>query len=344
MNAKKSKNILHVCFAGTAVMLFIILILCIQGCATDKETGNDGQRVTCRLKWLLNVSVAGEIWARQSGIFKKNGLDVELKEGGLEHDAIKDLELGRADFGVASADQILRACEKGAHVVVLAQIFQENPLEWIYDSSKICIKTPIDLKGRKIGITYGGNDEAIFKALMSRSGINKVELTIYAVHQDYNPFWKGEADLWPVYSNVEGIILAEKMVRNGAAPMFFDPGAFGVRFVANSIITSEKLYKEQPELVKKFTGAVISGWEGALKKENEAAVTAAIHKVDMETPVDIIRKQLAATRTLVLPQNSNERIGQIDKAAWQETEDIMLAQGLIEHKVKLNGLLAGPPP
>lgn len=341
----KTEHIRRIGLTEIALIFSLMLTLGLQGCSTNRETDKGKvQHVICRLKWLLNVSVAGEIWARHSGIFKQNGLEVELKEGGLERDAIKDLELGRADFGIASADQILRAREKGAHIVVLAQIFQKNPLKWIYDSSRIHIETPAQLKGIKVGITYGGNDEAIFKALITQYGISKDDVQIYAVHQDYGPFWRGEADLWPVYSNVEGIILAEKMVKNGARPMFFDPAAFGVRFVANSLITSEKLYRERPGLVKKFTVAVISGWQGALEKGKESDVARAIHNVDKDTPMETIKSQLAATRDLVLPQNDKGRIGEIDKAAWQETEDIMLAQGLIQRPVNLNNLLAGPPP
>lgn len=337
----KIKNIQYAGLTKIAVIFFLALAIGLQGCSTNKEADNKEQHITCRLKWLLNVSVAGEIWAKQSGIFKKNGLDVELKEGGLEHNAIKDIELGRADFGVASADQVLRACEKGAQIVVLAQIFQKNPLKWIYDSSRVRVDTPNDLKGLKIGITYGGNDEAIFKALIARSGINKKEISIYAVHQDYSPFWTGEVDLWPVYSNVEGIIISEKMNKNGAKPMFFDPAAFGVRFVANSLITSEKLYRARPELVKTFTKAVIDGWKEALSKRYEKEVIIAIHNVDSDTPIETIKKQLAATRELVLPTDKD--IGWIDSAAWHETEDIMLAQGLIQHPIDLKSLLVGPP-
>ncbi|MGC9022843.1 MAG: ABC transporter substrate-binding protein, partial [Dissulfurimicrobium sp.] len=172
-------------FAGI-VIASIILVLGLSGCSSEnggrrQKTGNRAvEQIVCRLKWLPNVSAAGEIWAKQSGIFKKEGMNVELKEGGLEHDAIRDLELGRADFGVASADQVLRASEKGAHIVVIAQIFQKNPLKWIYNSSRIHIKTPKDLQGLKIGITYGGNDEAIFKALIARYDISKDDIQTYA--------------------------------------------------------------------------------------------------------------------------------------------------------------------
>ena len=72
-----------------------------------------------------------------------------------EKDAIKELELGHAQFGVASADQVIRAVSKGAPIVVIAQLFQINPLHWIYRPDKTPLKTPQDLKGKTIGITFG---------------------------------------------------------------------------------------------------------------------------------------------------------------------------------------------
>ncbi|MGC9022743.1 MAG: ABC transporter substrate-binding protein, partial [Dissulfurimicrobium sp.] len=118
----------------------------------------------------------------------------------------------------------------------------------------------------------------------------------------------------------------------------------GVSFVANSLITSEKLYKKRPGLVKKFTQAVIKGWQEALSKGHEQDAAKAIHEMDETTPIEINKRQLAATRSLVLPQNGKGPIGRIDKKAWQETEDIMMAQGLMHRYVNLQNLLAGPPP
>jgi NitT/TauT family transport system substrate-binding protein len=67
------------------------------------------EKVAYRLKWLFNASVVGDIYADAHNIFGDEGLDVTVKEGGPERDAIRELEMGRAQFGVASADQVIRA-------------------------------------------------------------------------------------------------------------------------------------------------------------------------------------------------------------------------------------------
>ena len=71
------------------------------------------QPIAYRLKWLINASTAGDVMAVNQGFFAREGLAVEVKAGGPERDAIRELELGYAQFGVASADQVIRALSKG---------------------------------------------------------------------------------------------------------------------------------------------------------------------------------------------------------------------------------------
>jgi NitT/TauT family transport system substrate-binding protein len=175
----------------------VILILMAGGCSRKADTPLE--EVNYRLKWLFNASVVGDLFADDAGLFAKNGLKVTVKPGGPEKDAIKELELGHAQFGVASADQVIRAVSKGAPIVVVAQLFQINPLHWIYRPDKTPLKTPDDLRGKTIGITYGGNDEAIMRALLARYNIKENEVNLFSVRYDYTPFYLGEVDLWPHY-------------------------------------------------------------------------------------------------------------------------------------------------
>ena len=333
------------------LLAFSILAACLCACKGPEKKTDAGKAekektsltpVVCRLKWLFNVSVAGELWALETGLFQEQGLKVELREGGPEQDAIKDLELGRADFGVASADQVLRAVDKGADIIVLAQIFQINPLQWIYDASKHNIKDQSQLKGLTVGITYGGNDEAIFMALMKQYHLTEKDLNLYAVHYDYNPFWKGDVDLWPVYRNVEGIILSQKMAKHGSKAAFFDPNEHGIRFVANSLITSRKFYLNNRDLVKRFTEAVTEGWKLCMLQSNEKRALDIIHKYDQDTPKEIIRKQIKATRAMIIPKDGV--VGRINSDAWRQTAGIMLSQKIIKKPVDVSSLLAPPLP
>ena len=148
-----------------------ILLILISGMVCAGFAMADAQ-ITYRLKWLRNMSTVGDIYAFTNGSFKAEGLDVTIKPGGPEIDAIRELELGQAQFGVASADQVIRAVAKGSPVVVIAQLFQVNPLQWIYRPDRVVVRQPTDLKGKTLGVTFGKNDEIIMRTLMVRAQIH----------------------------------------------------------------------------------------------------------------------------------------------------------------------------
>ncbi|QTA91334.1 ABC transporter substrate-binding protein [Desulfonema magnum] len=326
------KHIQKLCFIAAVTATVIVTGAC------DKKTGDSGKEVTYRLKWLFNASVAGDIYADVNGFFAEQGLDVTIKPGGPERDAIKELELGRSQFGTASADQVIRAVSKGASVVVIAQLFQTNSLQWIYRPDKTRVDTPEDLRGKTIGITYGGNDEAIMRAVLAKYNIMENEVQLFSVHYDYTPFYEGKVDIWPVYRNTQGIFISEKLSEAAERTAFFDPDMAGVRFVANSVITTEQMIKEDPQTVRKFVTALLRGWQKSLDPKNEEKAVAAIHQFDKDTSIETVRKQLSVTKRFIKPSPETE-IGKIDADAWKQTENIMLEQNLIPGPVNVEKIL-----
>ena len=291
-----------------------------------------------RLKWLLNVSTVGDVWADTHGLFRREGLAVTVKAGGPERNAIRELELGQADFGVASADQVIRSLSKGSPVVVIAQLFQINPLQWMHRTTMAAPRRLADLKGRTIGITYGGNDETIMRTLLARGGIAESEVTLFSVRYDYTPFYRGRVDLWPVYRNAQGPIIARHLKKAGEAVAFFDPTDFGVRFVANSVITSRKMLQRDPETARRFTRALLTGWREALAEANEPQVQAMLQKIDPDTPPEVLKEQLILTRQMVLPSKQTV-LGSLDVDAWRQTETILLEQKQIPAPVAVQRAL-----
>ncbi|MBL0715799.1 MAG: ABC transporter substrate-binding protein [Desulfosarcina sp.] len=295
-------------------------------------------KINYRLKWLFNTSVVGDLYANVHGHFKDARMEVNVKAGGPERDAIKELELGQAQFGVASADQVIRALDKGAPVVVIAQLFQINPLQWIYRRADPPINQLADLKGRVIGITYGGNDETIMRTLLAKAGLSEPEVKLFNVRYDYTPFYRRRVDIWPVYRNTQGVIIGRKMQADNAPVRFFIPGDYGVRFVANSVVTSQKMIRREPATVKRFIRALLAGWEAALDPANKERVLDVLQQFDKDTPRDLLVEQLEITRTLIKP-TAELAIGTIDTAAWKQTEQIMRKQKQIAKSVRVETVL-----
>lgn len=295
-------------------------------------------KLNYRLKWLKNISVIGDLYADKKGYFAKAGLNVTVKSGGPERDAIRELELGLADFGVASADQVIRALSKGAKVVVLAQFFQTNPLQWIYRDTLPELKTANDLKGLTLGITYGGNDETIMRTLLAQGNIAEKDVDFFSVRYDFTPFYQRKADLWPVYKNAQGPILIAKLAQSGEGLRFFNPAQWGVKFVANSLITSQKNIEENPDVVKRFTQALLEGWRDAFLPENREEALNIVAQHDRDTSQELLKKQYSITETLVWP-DKKVPLGKIDMAAWEQTEEMMHSQNLITKPVDVTAIL-----
>jgi len=320
----------------SGLLIFALLLILVLSACSEKE--QPLEEVNYRLKWLFNISVVGDLWADAHGNFAKNGLKVTVKPGGPEKDAIKELEIGHAQFGVASADQVIRAVAKGSPIVVLAQLFQVNPLHWIYRPDRTVLNTPQDLKGKTIGVTYGGNDETIMRALLAKYNIAENEVKLFSVRYDYTPFFKGQVDLWPLYRNAQAPIIGDKLRKAGEKFDLMSPGRLGIQFVANSVVTTTKMLEERPETVKRFMQALIQGWTEALDPENKEQAIKTVMKYNPETPEDIVRQQLPATRILMLP-TAGFQFGKIDVAAWKQTEAIMLDQKQIDNPVDIAGRL-----
>jgi NitT/TauT family transport system substrate-binding protein len=323
---------------GYLAGIFSFLLFLLSLNATLLNAADNGEDIVYRLKWLKNVSTIGDLYAGETGGFKAAGLSVTIKDGGPERDAIKELELGYARFGVASADQVIRAVAKGAPVVVIAQIFQINPLQWIYHEEEPPIDQIKALRGKTIGITFGGNDETIMRTLLAAAGLLEKEVRFFSVRHDYTPFYNRSVALWPVYRNAQGIILSEKLKAAGKGVRFLDPNQFGIRFVANSVVTSTHLLKSHPDMVRRFVSALLEGWEEALTPLHQEKALQLIRPFDRNTPIEILEKQLAVTRTMVHPDPSIP-IGTIDEAAWRQTEQIMRDQGQIPRRIDVLEIL-----
>jgi len=318
-------------FIQSALLLLLASLLVTNSAGAS-------EKVSYRLKWLRNVSVVGALYAETNQLFEKAGLAVEVKPGGPERDAIRELELGHADFGAASADQVLRARAKGSPVVVIAQLFQVNPLQWMYRPEEMKLDSLADLKGKIIGVTFGGNDESIMRTLLAEAGLGETDVKLFSVRYDYTPFYRRQVQLWPVYRNAQGPIISEQLGKEGEKTAFFNPADFGVTFVANSVVTHERTLAEKPELVKHFLDALLAGWQQALDPNNEKETLAILQKYDPDTAPAIQEQQLKITRELIQPEPATA-IGTIDEKGWAQTQEIMFAQKLLDQKTDLKEIL-----
>jgi len=300
--------------------------------------------LTYRLKWLANTGFVGDLYADNYGLYTEEGLDVLVEPGGPENNPIRGLGTGRVEFGVASSDQVIRALARTdtansnqRELVVIAQIYHQNPVRWIHRSTSVMVDDSSDLEKYSIGVTAGDTDETILRALETK---HKLNLSTREVSYSYAPFFNESVELFPVYLNTQGVEIKRQMASSGIKTAFFNPIDYGVDIASNSIVTTARMIRENPDTVRAFLRATLKGWREALDKENlEKSVNVmvshtAFDKSKADSVRSVLRRKIKYTRNLVIPFNESS-IGTIDTTAWKQAEEVMLEQGLIRQPVEI---------
>ena len=131
--------------------------------------------VTIQLKWVAQAQFAGYFVARDKGFYKEAGLDVTIKPGGPDVAPPQVIAGGGADVVVDWMPSALASREKGVPLVNISQTFKRSGLE-LTCRADTGIKKPTDLKGKTVGIWYGGN-EYPFLSWMSKLNYKTVGST-----------------------------------------------------------------------------------------------------------------------------------------------------------------------
>jgi len=152
--------------------------LAVTACSTTPQAGNSSgastapgalTKVTLQLQWVAQGQFAGYYAAIDQGYYKEAGLDVTLKEGGVDIVPQTVLAQGQADYAIAWVPKALASREQGAGITDVAQIYQRSGTRQVSFKNENITK-PADFKGKKIGNWGFGNEFELF-AGMTTAGL-----------------------------------------------------------------------------------------------------------------------------------------------------------------------------
>jgi len=126
------------------------------------------------------------LWAaKDGGLFQQNGLDVDMQLTGGGSPAMAVFLSGQADIFQAAGSDLLGAVAGGSDIVVTATTSAVYPFKIEVHPS---IKTPADLKGKKIGITsIGDTSDAALHLALPKIGLDPdKDVTAVAVGSSQN--------------------------------------------------------------------------------------------------------------------------------------------------------------
>jgi NitT/TauT family transport system substrate-binding protein len=118
--------------------------------------------------------------AKEEGIFKAEGLDVELVEFANSADGLAALRAGKLDLGAFGTTAPLVHIAKGADIRIIGGVMGEDAAIFTTAENAKTIKTITDLKGKKIATVRLATGDAVLRGALDDAGLNwKTDVQIF---------------------------------------------------------------------------------------------------------------------------------------------------------------------
>lgn len=291
------------------------------------------QKVTLQLKWLPQSQFMGYYVAKEKGYYDAEGLDVNILPGGSDIIPEQQVSNGVADIGVTWTSSLMKYQEQGWNLQEIAQVFQKSAM-LLVSKKESNIAKPEDLKGKKIGSWFGGNEYELY-ALLGKLGYDK-EKDVTLVQQDYtmDQLKNGQIDVAQAMTyNEYGLLLESGYSADKLNAI--DMNEQGVAMLEDCLFVNTDWAAGNEDAIVKFLKASIKGWQDACA-DPEAAGKSVYNEnksVSLEHQV-YMAKEVAK---LVIPEGFDKaKIGSVDPAALKQTADYALKFGLLSKAADLS--------
>ena len=208
-------------------------------------------------------------WSK--GIYARHGIDITITRGYGSGDTVTKVASGAVDFGVADIAAVMTArARTNVPVKTIAVLYNESPHSlFVLKSSGITSFK--GLEGKKIGITPGNSHRFYFPEVAKKAGTdaNKLIWTnmdgaamaaqLIAKNIDAAPFYS----IHYYYINKAAVKAGEEIL-----PLPFVE--VGFKIYAASLITTDKMIQNKPDLVTRFLAATKEAFEWAAANPEEA--------------------------------------------------------------------------
>lgn len=320
----KIKKILSLTLVG------LLSISLLSACSSEKDSSKNSadklQKVTVMLDYTPNTNHTGIYVAKEKGFYKKEGLDVEIIQPS-DGDSATLVASGKADFGVSYQEDVTYGLTREKDplpITAIAAIIQHNTSGFASLEAKN-IKSAKDFEGK----TYGGwgspSEEAIVKLAMEKTGADFNKLKRVDIGQDdFFAATKKNIDFAWIFEGWDGVKAKELNESINYIPIKdIDPA---LDYYTPIIITSKKIIKDDPEMVKKFMKATTQGYDFAIEHPKEAA------DILIQAAPELDKKLVTSSQEFLSTQYKADapRWGVMKASVWENYAKFMKKNGLIK--------------
>jgi NitT/TauT family transport system substrate-binding protein len=201
-----------------------------------------------------NGSQAVPFIAKEAKIFEKNGLDVEIIRIGGGSRVIQAMLAGEIRVSHGSSPAVVEANLAGADLVIIASTVNVATFRMMVAPT---IKTPNDLKGKKIGISrFGGQTDTLTRHLLERWRLDPKDVALLQTGGG------AETAAAMVSKGIDAALVNPPLHLNLADAgfrMLANLGEMGVPYTSGSIVTTRSFIKSNPEMLRRVMRSLLEG-------------------------------------------------------------------------------------
>lgn len=274
------------------------------------------------LDWIPYGRDTGFYAALGRGFYKEAGISATLIKGEGSTDTIKRVVLEKAHFGFADASTLVVARSKGLKAKQVGMVHDKSVFA-IYVLKDSGIRRPKDLEGRSIGSPEASSVQVTFPAFARANGVDekKVKWIPMTAPAAVPSLISGKVDGAAAYVSWEPTYKASA-AKAGKEILELKYSDWGVDLYSNGLIASDKMIKENPDLVRRFVHSTMKGIAWGVEHPEEAVEIFLKHHPAVSR--DLALRHWAITIDHLLTPTAMEKgIGYITPEKMQYTRDVM---------------------
>ena len=166
--------------------LMVAVAVCLAAAVLAPRPAGALEKMTLMLDWFINPDHAPLFVAQEKGYFADSGLEVELIAPADPNDPPKLVAAGKADLAVSYQPQLHLQVAEGLPLVRIATLVA-TPLNTLLVLADGPVQSIADLKGRTVGFSVGGFEDALLGAMLERHGLSVDDVTLVNVNFSLSP-------------------------------------------------------------------------------------------------------------------------------------------------------------
>ncbi|WP_223878506.1 ABC transporter substrate-binding protein [Microbacterium radiodurans] len=206
--------------------------------------------------------------AQEKGFFADHGLNVTIEPGTGSVDVMKLVASGSADFGIADFSAVAVTVANEDLPISAVAAIQQTTLAAIISLEGYGIEDPGDLEGKSIADQPGSTNEVIFPAYAEAAGFDASTVTHLPAAPPSLPQVLASHQADAIGQFVVGEPLIES-VSQGKGVVVLPYGDELPDLYGNVLIASDDMIADDPELVSRFSAALLEGLQYSIENPDE---------------------------------------------------------------------------